>query len=104
VRTLLLLLAEAGASAKNCVPKQELGNEKKEPGKSGRSPPSPAHLWGWGREFEEGGRGLNPWPLPSNHFLPYSDLDRTAWPFCSLIMAWAAAMRAMGMRMGEHDT
>ncbi len=35
---------------------------------------------------------------------PYSALERPPAPFVSLIMAWAAAMRAMGMRMGEQDT
>jgi hypothetical protein len=34
----------------------------------------------------------------------YSALERPAPPLVSLIMAWAAAMRAMGMRMGEHET
>ena len=38
------------------------------------------------------------------HPTSYSAFDRPAPPLVSLIMAWAAAMRAMGMRMGEQDT
>ena len=65
---------------------------------------------GWGREIEGGGRGTYEKPLtPSLKFsyLPsssYSALERPEPTLVSLIMAWAAAMRAMGMRMGEQDT
>ena len=34
----------------------------------------------------------------------HSALERPVAPFFSLITAWAAAMRAMGIRMGEQDT
>jgi len=55
--------------------------------------------------------GLSPFFLPSiilivrkTHPTTYSALERPVAPFFSLITAWAAAMRAMGIRMGEHDT
>jgi len=38
------------------------------------------------------------------HPTTYSALERPPPPLVSLIMAWAAAIRAMGMRMGEHET
>ena len=51
------------------------------------------------------GEGQGPsGPRPSPQISPYSALERPAPPFVSLIMAWAAAMRAMGMRMGEQET
>ncbi len=50
-----------------------------------------------------GGRGSHCSPGPPLKFT-YNALERMAVPLFSLITAWAAAMRAMGMRMGEQDT
>jgi len=56
-----------------------------------------------GEKVREQGKGLAP-ALSPDILISYSALDRPAPPLVSLIMAWAAAMRAMGMRMGEQDT
>jgi hypothetical protein len=66
------------------------------------SKPAPFLFDAIGREFER--RAGSPWfpALPSNK--PYNARTTWATPCFSLIAAWAAAMRAMGMRMGEQDT
>ncbi len=54
----------------------------------------------------ENGRGwVSPSPGRLGFFkMVYRDLDLAAWPRFSLMTECAAAMRAMGMRIGEHDT
>ena len=71
---------------------------------AGQAEPPPGQLFMQvGKKIREQGKGFAP-ALSRDIPIPYSALERPPPPFFSLIMAWAAAMRAMGMRMGEQET
>jgi hypothetical protein len=75
-------------------PQKEAGE-----GRALKALPSPAYVRGLG-----GGKGPQVPSLPPTLPQFYSARTTGAIPLFSLMAAWAAAMRAMGMRMGEQDT